>query len=145
MTDLQQAVDMLRPILGNYAAVLFALALLLSGVASTTTACMAGGSIFAGMCGEPYDIGDRHSRVGVLVSLALALILIFLVTDPFQGLIYSQMALSLQLPWTIGLQYYLTSSHKVMGKYANSLRSKILLGVIGLFVIVLNVFLLGQM
>ncbi len=145
VTDLKQAVDMLRPILGNYAALLFAVALLLSGIASTTTACMAAGSIFAGLFAEPYDIEDRHSRVGVLLVIVLALISIFLLQDPFQGLIYSQMALSLQLPWTIGIQYYLTSSARVMGKFANSTRSKILLGLIGIFVVILNLFLLGEM
>lgn len=145
VTDLRQAVDMLRPILGNYAAILFAVALLLSGIASTTTACMAAGSIFAGLCAEPYDIADRHSRVGVILVLVLALFSIFLLKDPFQGLLYSQMALSLQLPWTIGIQYYLTSSTRVMGKFANSTRSRILLGLIGIFVIVLNVFLLVDM
>ena len=145
VTDLKQAVDMLRPILGNYAALLFAVALLLSGIASTTTACMAAGSIFAGLFAEPYDIEDRHSRVGVLLVIVLALISIFLLQDPFQGLIYSQMALSLQLPWTIGIQYYLTSSARVMGKFANSTRSKILLGLIGVFVVILNLFLLGEM
>src|SRR5574344_2212042 len=88
VTDLKQAVDMLRPILGNYAALLFAIALLLSGIASTTTACMAAGSIFAGLCAEPYDIADRHSRVGVILVLVLALFSIFLLKDPFQDLLY---------------------------------------------------------
>lgn len=145
VTDLKQAVDMLRPILGSYAAILFAIALLLSGIASTTTACMAAGSIFAGLCGEAYDIEDRHSRVGVILVLVLALLGIFILRDPFQGLLYSQMVLSIQLPWTIGLQFYLTSSVKVMGKYANSTRSRVLLGLIGIFVIILNLFLLTEM
>lgn len=45
--DLAQATEMLRPLLGNSAAVLFAVALLFAGISSTTTAGMAGGSIFA--------------------------------------------------------------------------------------------------
>ncbi len=40
--------------------------------------------------------------------------------DPFKGLILSQVFLSIQLPFTIAIQIYLTSSKKVMGKYANS-------------------------
>lgn len=145
VSDLQQAVDMLRPILGNSAAVLFAIALLLSGLSSTTTAGMAGGSIFAGMFGEPYDIKDRHSRLGVMLTYGLALVFFFFVQDPFQGLIYSQMALSLQLPFTIGLQLYLTSSRQIMGKYANNTRQKLVLGAIGLFVTALNILLLKDM
>ena len=143
--DLQQAVDMLRPILGNYAAVLFAVALLLSSIASTTTAGMAGGSIFAGLYREPYNVLDRHSRLGIVITFGLALITVLFIDDPFRGLIYSQMALSLQLPWTIGLQLYLTSSKKIMGVYVNTTRMKIILGIIGLFVAVLNGMLLWDM
>lgn len=140
--DLAQATEMLRPLLGNSAAILFAVALLFAGISSTATAGMAGGSIFAGIFGEPYDVRDYHSWHGVLLTYWLAVAIILFIDDPFSGLIYSQMALSVQLPWTIALLLYLTSSKKVMGKYANSLRLKIILGTIGLIVIVLNVMLL---
>ena len=140
--DLAQATDMLRPLLGNSAAILFAVALLFAGISSTATAGMAGGSIFAGIFGEPYDVKDYHSWHGVLLTYWLAVAIILFIDDPFSGLIYSQMALSVQLPWTIALLLYLTSSKKVMGRFANSLRLKILLGLIGAIVIVLNVMLL---
>jgi manganese transport protein len=143
--DLQQAVDMLRPLLGSSAALIFAIALLFSGIASTTTAGMAGGSIYAGIFGEAYDIKDYHSWHGVALTYGVAVAILFFVSDPFQGLIYSQMALSIQLPWTIGLQIYLTSSTRVMGKYANNLRQKISLGIIGVIVAGLNIWLLIEM
>ena len=92
---------------------IFAVALLFAGISSTITSGMAAGSIFAGIYKEPYDIKDSHSRVGVLTSLILAFALIMVVSNPFQGLIYSQMALSVQLPITIFTQVYLTSSSKV--------------------------------
>ena len=38
---------------------------------------MAAGSIFAGIFGESYHIKDSHSQVGVLLSLGIALLLIF--------------------------------------------------------------------
>lgn len=140
--DLAQATDMLRPLLGNSAAVLFAVALLFAGISSTVTAGMAGGSIFAGIFGEAYDVQDYHSWHGVLLTYWLAVAIIIFIDDPFTGLIYSQMALSVQLPWTIALLLYLTSSKRVMGKFANSLRLKIILGTIGIIVIALNVMLL---
>lgn len=145
VTDIAQAANMLTPVLGSGAFLLFAIALLLSGLASTTTAGMAGASIFAGMFKEPYDIKDIHSRAGAVLTYGLALVVLLFVTDPFEGLIYSQMALSLQLPFTIFLQLYLTSSPKVMGKYKNNLRQKIILLIIGLFVTVLNLMLLHDM
>lgn len=145
VTELQQAQEMLTPLLGNTAAVLFAIALLFSGISSTTTAGMAGGSIFAGMFKEPYNIKDVHSKIGVGLTYGLALVMIFFIEEPFTGLIYSQMALSIQLPFTIAAQIYLTSSRKVMGKYANSLSQKILLSFVGAIVAILNIFLLADM
>ena len=143
VNELQDASALLQPLLGNNAAVIFAVALLFAGIASTITSGMAAGSIFAGIYREPYDIKDSHSRWGVLLSLAL--IIIMLVSNPFMGLIYSQMILSIQLPVTIFLQVYLTSSGKVMGKYKNRTSTKWILYILGGIVTVLNVMLFISM
>jgi Mn2+ and Fe2+ transporters of the NRAMP family len=66
----------------------------------------------------------------------------FFVADTFKVLIASQVLLSMQLPLTIFMQIYLTSSKKVMGDHRNSIRLQVLLGVIGGVVAVLNVMLL---
>jgi len=145
VTELQQANHLLEPLLGNNAAVVFAVALLLAGIASTVTSGIAAGSIFAGIFKEPYDIKDNHSRLGVAISLLVALALIFFISNPFQGLIISQMILSIQLPFTIFLQVYLTSSAKVMGKYRNSTFSKIVLYTIAGIVTLLNIYLFYSM
>jgi manganese transport protein len=142
VTELSQAQNLLAPLLGSHAAIVFAIALLFAGLASTITSGMAAGSIFAGMFKEPYDIKDNHSRMGVAISLLVALGIIFLISNPFKGLIISQMILSIQLPFTIFLQVYLTSSEKVMGKYKNSTLSKITLYAIGVIVTMLNIALI---
>ena len=123
--ELQQADSLLQPLLGRSATHIFAVALL-----------------FAGIFKEPYDIRDNHSRTGVMVSLVVAFLIILLIGDPFKGLIYSQMILSIQLPFTVFLQVHLTSSERVMGKYRNSRFTKYLLYGIGAVVTVLNVMLL---
>jgi manganese transport protein len=142
VSELEQANQLLSPLLGNNATIVFAVALLFSGLSSTTTSGMAAGTIFAGMFKEPYDIKDNHSRLGVAVSLLIGLLIIFLISNPFKGLIISQMCLSIQLPFTIFLQVYLTSSAKVMGKYKNSVFSSILLYSLGAVVTILNIALL---
>lgn len=76
--ELQQAKSLLEPLLGSNAAIVFALALLMAGISSTITSGMAAGSIFAGIFGESYHIKDSHSQVGVILSLGIALLLIFL-------------------------------------------------------------------
>ena len=143
--ELQQADSLLRPLLGSNATVIFAVALLFAGIASTITSGMAAGSIFAGIFKEPYDIKDSHSRLGVIISLVVAFLIILVITNPFRGLIYSQMILSIQLPFTVFLQVYLTSSERVMGKYKNSTFTKYLLYAIGGVVTLLNVMLLVSM
>lgn len=140
--ELQQAKSLLDPLLGSQAGVIFALALLMAGISSTVTSGMAAGSIFAGMFSESYHIKDIHSRVGVLLSLGVALVLILFIENPFQGLIISQMMLSIQLPFTVFLQVGLTSSHRVMGQYANSRWSSFVLYAIATIVSVLNIMLL---
>lgn len=140
--ELQQAQSLLEPLLGSNAVTVFALALLMAGISSTVTSGMAAGSIFAGIFGESYHIRDIHSQVGVVLSLGIALLLIMFIGDPFKGLLISQMVLSIQLPFTVFLQVGLTSSTKVMGKYANSSWSSFVLYTIATTVTILNIMLL---
>lgn len=142
VTELEQAEELLRPLIGPAAGTIFALALLFAGIASSATAGMAGASIFAGMFGEAYDMKDFHSRLGLALTYIPALLMILFVTDSFQALLISQMFLSLQLPITIFLQLYMTSSKQVMGKYANRRFTGILLWTIGIAVTATNIYLL---
>jgi len=145
INELQQAQYMLKPLLGNAAAVIFAVALLFSGISSAVTAGMAGGSIFAGIFGEPYDINNSRTKVGVLITLICAVLVTFVISDMFKALILSQMILSIQLPFTIFLQIYLTSSKKVMGIFKNSILDKTILWTIGIIVMILNIMLFTNM
>ncbi len=140
--DLVQAQQLLTPLVGNNSATIFGLALLLAGISSTVTSGIAGASIFSGLFGETYNYKDLHSKLGILLSFIPATLLIFVISDPFKGLIYSQMLLSVQLPITIFTQVYLTSSKKVMGEYVNSRFTTILLLLLGALVTVLNIALL---
>ena len=145
VTELQQAKQLLEPLLGSNTAIVFAVTLLFSGIESVITFGMAAGTIVAGMYKEPYDIKDNHSRLGVGISLLIGLFIIFLIFNPFNGLIISQMCLSIQIPFTFFLQVHLTSSEKVMGKYKNSNFSKILLYTVVGIVTLLNIALFVSM
>jgi manganese transport protein len=140
--SLDHAEAMLRPIAGPVSSFIFAVALLFSGIASSVTAGMAGGTIFTGMFGKSYDVKDRHTAIGIAITLLGGLFAIFFITNSFQALLLSQMALAIQLPFTVCLQIYLTSSKKVMGKYANPKPELIALCLIAGIVIVLNIMLL---
>jgi manganese transport protein len=73
------------------------------------------------------------------------LLIIFFLHDPFKGILWSQIALSLQLPFTIIPLILLTSSKKVMGGYANRPYGATVLWIVGLVVIGLNIALLVDM
>ncbi len=139
--ELEQAQELLRPLVGENAASIFAVSLLMAGIASSVTSGMAGGIMTAGMAGEPYNIRDKHSLIGVVGSLLIGFIVIVGISDPFQGLLFSQMALSVQLPVTMVAQIYLTSSPAVMGEYANGPWTKAVLLVLTATVTGLNVLL----
>jgi manganese transport protein len=143
--ELQQANNLLRPLLGASASIVFAIALLFSGTASSITSAMAGGSIFAGIYEEPFDIKDRHTRTGIAISLVGALIIIFFIKDPFMALIYSQVFLSIQLPFTVFIQLSLTSSKRVMGKYVNTFFTTSVLTIISIVITYLNIRLLIEL
>jgi manganese transport protein len=68
--------------------------------------------------------------------------IIFALNAPCNGLIFSQILLSIQLPWTIFLQIHLTSSKKLMGKYANDRLGRVLLWSVAATVVALNLMLL---
>lgn len=139
--NLEQAQSMLVPLLGNASAIIFALALLFAGISSSVTAGMAGGSILAGLFKKCFDIKDRYTKIGVGITLLGGLIAIFFIKNTFQGLIWSQTLLAIQLPITIFAQIYLTSSKKVMGDYANATSTKIILWSIAILICILNIIL----
>jgi manganese transport protein len=145
VNDLPQVTLTLEPIFGRASAVVFALGLLFAGLSSSVTAAMAGGSVFAGIFIEPFDILDTHSRIGLAITLVGALAAIMLLSDPFKGILWSQIALSLQLPFTIIPLILLTSSKKVMGVYANKSYGATVLWIVGLVVIALNIALIVDM
>ena len=55
VSELDQAQQLLFPLVGNNAGVIFAVALLMAGISSTITSGIAGASIFAGIFGEAYQ------------------------------------------------------------------------------------------
>lgn len=141
--DLAAAAATLSPIVGPASSVIFAVALLFAGLSSSVTAGMAAGTVTAGMFGEEYDIHDRHSSIGVALCFAGAVAACLCVEDAFAGLVWSQALLSLQLPVTVFVQIWLTSSPRVMGAYANGTALKVVLVLIALIVTVLNAVLLA--
>lgn len=140
VTDLSQAHELLIPLLGNRAALIFALGLFFSGFSSSITSGMAGGTIYSGIFEKHYDIKQKEIIIGVLITSLGALAIIFSVKDVLQALVYSQAVLCFQLPLTIASQLYLTSNEKIMGRFKNNTLVNVSILVIGVFITGLNIY-----
>lgn len=145
VSELPQVAQTLAPLAGPLAVVMFAVALLCSGLSSSTTAGLAGGTVFSGFLGHATEFRSKWFRWGLLLTLGPAVLIIAVGLNPLKALILSQAALSLQLPFTIIPLYLLTRSEKVMGRFRNSWRENTLLLVTAAVVIGLNAALLYQM
>ncbi len=140
--DLIQASDTLRPLAGDLASLVFGIGLLFAGFASSVTAALAGGITFTGYLGKDTCLESNWFRLGALLTLVPAYLLILAVKDSFGALIISQACLSVQLPLTMLPLFLLTASRRVMGVYANRWLENALMIGSGVIVLALNALLL---
>jgi len=114
ITDIDQAYHTLGPLFGSAAALTFALALLAAGIASSTTATMAGQIVFEPLFG--HKINMTRLRLGLrLLTMIPAVIAILLAAKPLSLLVLSQVILSMQLPFTLIPLILLVSNRTLMG------------------------------
>jgi Mn2+/Fe2+ NRAMP family transporter len=112
--SLGQAHETLRPMLGPLAATGFAVALLASGLASSTTGSLAGQLVLDGLLGWRVPAVARRA-----VTMVPAVVVLALGVNEVAALVWSQIALSLALPAVAIPLVVLTSRHSVMGRLAN--------------------------
>lgn len=137
--SLESAYHTLTPLLGPLASVAFALALLASGLASSTTATMAGQVIMEGFIHHKINVWLRR-----LVTMLPTLVIIGLNIDPLQILVLSQVSLSFQLPFAVVPLVLFTSNPTIMGPFANGRVIKALAWAATATILGLNVVLLYQ-
>jgi len=129
----------LGPLLGPASAIIFAIALLCSGLSSSTVGTMAGQVIIEGFLHIRFSIFLRR-----LLTLIPAIVVIAVGLDPLKILILSQVALSFALPFALVPLIVLTGNREVMKKFVNN-RATHWLGWLTISIIIaLNVFLLWQ-
>jgi manganese transport protein len=124
--------------LGPVLAVVFAIGLLASGLASTSVGSYAGATIMAGLLRRRIPLIARRT-----VTLIPALALLGFGADPTAVLIISQVALSFGIPFALIPLLRLTNDPSVMSTFANTIVVKLLLVVAIVLVIGLNVTLLA--
>jgi manganese transport protein len=140
VTEIQQAHELLTPLLGTtIASTLFAVALLCAGQSSTLTGTLAGQIVMEGFL--QFKIRPVLRRlITRLIAIIPAVLVIGLKGEEgsYGLLILSQVVLSLQLPFAVIPLIKFTSDANRMGEFVSKLWVKVLAGIAALIIIGLN-------
>lgn len=139
VADLTVAYRTLTPLLGGAAAIAFALALLASGLSSSTVGTMAGQVVMQGFVRFSIPVWLRRT-----ITMLPAFAVILMGLDPTSTLILSQVVLSFGIPFALVPLLIFTGRREVMGELTSSRTVQVLGWLIAALIIGLNAYLLVQ-
>jgi len=129
----------LTTLVGSGAALAFALALLASGLASSSVGTYAGQVVMQGFIRRTIPLVLRR-----LVTMAPALVVLAIGLDPSRSLVISQVVLSFGIPFALVPLVMLTSRREIMGELVNRRLTTTVAWVVAGLISMLNAFLLVQ-
>ncbi len=136
---IEAAYKTLEPLLGRAASYVFGIALLASGLSSSSVGTMAGQVIMQGFLGRHIAPWIRR-----LVTMGPAMLVIFIGLNPTRTLVISQVVLSFALPFAIIPLVIFTRRKDLMGILVNRRVTTFLAGVATAIILVLNIYLVFQ-
>jgi manganese transport protein len=137
--SLETAHKTLEPILGGASSTLFALALLASGLSSSTVGTLSGQVVMQGFIDRKIPLFVRR-----FVTMLPALVVAAIGLDPSRTLVISQVILSFGIPFALIPLVWFTSRRDLMGPLVNRRRTTIAAAIVATLISSLNVFLLAQ-
>jgi manganese transport protein len=137
--SIQGAHHAIATTLGPTIGVLFALALLASGLASTAVGAYAGSMIMQGLLDRQIPRAARR-----IITLIPALLILAVGVEPTRVLVFSQVLLSFGLPFALIPLVWLTSRRAVMGGDANHRATTTTAATVTVVIVALNTFLIYQ-
>jgi manganese transport protein len=138
--EIPAAHDLLEGSEGTAVAFLLGLALLASGLSSSSVGTLSGQVVMQGFVRRRIPLFVRRA-----VTLAPALIVIGSGTEPSRALVLSQVVLSFGIPFALIPLIMLTGKRELMGTLVNNRLTKVAAVVIAALIVVLNVVLLTQL
>jgi manganese transport protein len=139
IASLETAHRTLEPLLGGASSTLFALALLASGLSSSTVGTLSGQVVMQGFIDRQIPIFVRR-----LVTMLPALLVAAIGLDPSRTLVISQVVLSFGIPFALIPLVWFTSRHELMGPLVNRKTTTAVACGVAALISALNVFLLAQ-
>jgi manganese transport protein len=137
VASIQEAYRTLEPLLGRASRWVFAVSLLVSGLSSSTVGTSAGQVIMQGFLKRRVPVWARR-----LVTMVPALTIVALGFDPTRSLVWSQVVLSIALPFAVIPLIGFTRKRSVMGELVNNTSTTVGAGVVATLIVALNVYLL---
>jgi manganese transport protein len=135
--SIEGAYSAIHNTLGATIAVLFAVGLLASGLASSSVGAYAGAMIMQGLLHRSVPMVLRR-----LITLVPALVILAVGFDPTRALVLSQVVLSFGIPFAVLPLIKLTSDRGLMGGDVNHRITTILGWAVGVLISLLNVVLI---
>jgi manganese transport protein len=126
-------------LVGGTAALTFAVALLASGISSSSVGTYAGQVVMAGFVNLRFSLFARRA-----LTMVPALVVLGLGVGPTRALVLSQVVLAFGIPFALVPLVLLTRRRDVMGQYVNRLPTTIVAVAVAALISALNVFLLAQ-
>ena len=141
IATLSEAYYTLIPLFWGFSAIVFGVALLISGIASSITGTLAGQAIMEGLTNFKLGLFARRviTRFINIIPLTIA---ILLGIEPLRILIYSQVFLSILIPLPLIPIILATSDKKTMKGLVNKKITKIIAWFFSFIIIGLNLYLI---
>jgi manganese transport protein len=137
----QQAAGIMSVLYGPLAATVFAITLLSSGLASSTTGTLAGQAIMDGLLGIKVNVYLRR-LVTRFINVFPTVFAVLAGLSPLTLLVYSQVVLSIMIPLPMIPLLYYTARRELMGEFVNRRSTTTVAVVVAGVIIALNVYLL---
>lgn len=141
VSAVDQAYRIMIPIYGPLAAVIFAITLLSSGLASSTTGTLAGQAIMEGLLGAKVNKTVRRIVTRV-VNVFPTTVAVLLGLDPLSLLVYSQVLLSLMIALPMIPLLMFTAKKELMGQFVNRRSTTFFALLTGCLIVGLNTYLI---
>ena len=140
---LDQAYRTLIPLFGNFAALVFALALLSAGISSSVTGTLAGQSVMDGLTGFRIKLWVRR-LITRFINVIPVTIAILLGIEPLKILVFSQVGLSLLIPLPLIPLIIYTADKSIMKELVNKKITNVFAVIFALVILGFNAYLLYQ-
>ena len=127
----------IETLIGGGAALAFAVALLASGLSSSSVGTFAGQVVMQGFINFKINLFLRRA-----ITMAPALVVLGLGLDPSSTLVISQVVLSFGIPFALVPMILLTRRADVMGELVNRRHTTVVASIVAALIISLNAFLL---